>query len=216
MKRITWTTDMIATLTANYATTQTSALAAQLGIRVSQVYHKANRLDLKKSPEFLASEASGRLTNSHQRGKQTQFTKGQHAWNKGKKGLQLGGQETQFKKGTKPHNAVPVGAERINQGIRQRKISDTGYTPRDWKAIHAIVWEQHNGAIPAAHVVIFKDGNRDNITIENLELVTRGELMRRNSHHTRYPKEISEVIQLRGALTRRINNIEKQQRENHA
>lgn len=33
--------------------------------------------------------------------------------------------------------------------------------------------------------------------------------MRRNSYHTRYPKEIGLVIQLKGALQRQINKRER-------
>ncbi len=49
--------------------------------------------------------------------------------------------------------------------------------------------------------------------IENLELVARSELMRRNSYHTRYPKEIGRAIHLRGALVRRINRLERERED---
>jgi hypothetical protein len=43
------------------------------------------------------------------------------------------------------------------------------------------------------------------ITLGRLELISRAENMRRNSYHTRYPKEVAQLIQLRGALNRQIN-----------
>jgi hypothetical protein len=49
------------------------------------------------------------------------------------------------------------------------------------------------------------------ITPEKLELVTHAELMRRNSYHTRYPKDLGLVIQMRGALNRKINRLSKQE-----
>lgn len=42
------------------------------------------------------------------------------------------------------------------------------------------------------------------ITADRLELVTRAENMARNTLH-RYPKEVAQLIQLRGALNRKIN-----------
>lgn len=51
--------------------------------------------------------------------------------------------------------------------------------------------------------------HRDSITLDRLELVTRAENMRRNSRHTRYPPDLNAVMQLKGALTRKINNRSK-------
>jgi len=34
--------------------------------------------------------------------------------------------------------------------------------------------------------------------------------MRRNSYHTRYPKEVAQLIQLKGALNRKINRRSRQ------
>jgi hypothetical protein len=126
------------------------------------------------------------------------------------KGLHIGGEATQFKPGNKPHTWRPVGSERVtDDGIRQRKVTDTGCTPRDWKAIHVLMWEAENGPVPRGHIVVFKDRNRERLALENFELVTRQELMRRNSYHTRYPKEIARLIQLKGALQRQINKRER-------
>jgi hypothetical protein len=61
--------------------------------------------------------------------------------------------------------------------------------------------------------VVFHAGKRTNvgslITIDRVELITRSENMRRNSYLTRYPKEVADVIRLRGALNRKINNRSK-------
>lgn len=125
------------------------------------------------------------------------------------KGLQMGGEKTQFKKGNRPHTWVPVGSERITKdGIRQRKVSDTGHGPRDWRSVHSIVWEQHHGPIPAGHLVVFKDRDRTNIVIENLELITRGENARRNSIHN-LPPEIKGAIYAVTALKRGIKREQK-------
>src|SRR5690349_10069864 len=70
------------------------------------------------------------------------FEKGHVPANKGKKGISQGGVETQFRKGHKPHNYVPVGSERVNgYDYVDIKIAD----PNKWRGKHLIVWEQHNG-----------------------------------------------------------------------
>jgi hypothetical protein len=102
----------------------------------------------------------------------TQFQKGHTPFNKGKKGT--GGWEpTQFDKGHKPWNYKPVGTERINtDGYVEIKIAD----PKTWKGKHIILWEEANGSVPKGHVVIFADGNQQNVTLDNLLLISRREL----------------------------------------
>ncbi|MEW3732841.1 HNH endonuclease signature motif containing protein, partial [Pseudomonas aeruginosa] len=107
-------------------------------------------LGLKKSPEF-----SKKIRQDW--GSATRFKKGNTPWNCGMKGLPARGRapETQFKKGQKPHTWLPVGST------------------RDWKGIHILLWEEHFGPIPAGHCVCFKDNNKQNVVIDNLELITR-------------------------------------------
>ena len=112
------------------------------------------------------------------------FKKGHVPWNKGLKGVNFGGKETQFKPGHKPHNWVPVGSERVNaDGYIDVKVHD--YTGKDskknWKGKHIITWERHHGRkVPNGHAVIFGDGNRRNFDPENLILVSRAQLARMN------------------------------------
>ena len=112
------------------------------------------------------------------------WLKGHRPWNKGLKGVNFGGKETQFKPGHKPHNWVPVGSERVNaDGYIDVKVHD--YTGKDskknWKGKHIITWERHHGRkVPNGHAVIFGDGNRRNFDPENLILVSRAQLARMN------------------------------------
>ena len=102
---------------------------------------------------------------------------------------------------------LPVGSTRVSaDGYLQRKISDTGY-PRDWKSIHILLWEEHVGPIPTGHCVCFKDNNKQNVVIDNLELITRAERMRRNSIH-RYPPELKSAIRVISKLKRTIQEVE--------
>ena len=110
------------------------------------------------------------------------FEKGHKTWNKGMKGLDLAGEngkKTQFKKGQSPANYRPVGTERINgEGYIDVKISD----PNKWKAKHQIIYEKCFGKIPDNHVVVFADGDRLNLDIENLVLVSRSQLSQLNKY----------------------------------
>lgn len=209
--RTRWTRAQLARLRREYPRRRTAEVAPMVGHSLTSTYQKARLEGLRKSAAFLASAASGRLRPGDTRGLSGRFRKAQTPWNKGKHWVAGGRSKlTRFKKGNRPHTWRPIGTERVNaDGILQRKVTDSGYPPRDWRAVHAVMWEEAHGSIPPGHVVVFKDGNQKRIVLENLELVTRQELMRRNSYHTRYPKEIGLAIQLRGALMRQINRRER-------
>lgn len=113
------------------------------------------------------------------------FKKGQKSWNKERKGIRYS-PATEFKKGHKPANRLPIGTERLKRdGYVYVKIQD-GKLNKNWKQKHIILWEKHNGPLPKGHVVIFADGDRTNITIENLILVNRSELLTMNRHNLFY------------------------------
>ena len=104
------------------------------------------------------------------------FKPGQAAFNKGRKGVFLGGaaaEACQFKNGHTPWNYQPVGSERVNScGYVDLKVAD----PNKWKSKHAVIWEKHNGPAPRGQVVIFGDGNKRNFDLNNLILVLRVQL----------------------------------------
>lgn len=208
MKRRFWTEAEEAVMRARYANEPTAVIALELKRSDRSVYAKADLMGLSKSAEYLARPESGRLMPGSRRGSKTSFKKGNSPWNTGKQGWQAGGRskETQFKPGNRPRTWLPIGSERVvDGGVLQRKVTDTRYPPRDWVAIHKLVWVEANGPVPKGHIVVFKNGDRTDVRIENLECITRGENMRRNSYHTRYPKEVAQLIQLRGAVNRQIN-----------
>ena len=218
-KRMKWAPEMEAQLRKLYPHARTEDVAEMMGIRVPQVNSAAFRLRLRKSREYLASEQSTRLRPGCAPNAGT-FKPGHATWNKGMN-YAAGGRsiETQFKPGHLGGRAAvlwrPIGHERITKnGTLQRKVSDTGNTPRDYRSVHSIVWEAAHGPIPAGHVVIFKPGTATSIaaeiTLEKLELVSRAELMRRNSRHARYPPELNSLMFMKGVLTRKINERTKQ------
>jgi hypothetical protein len=208
-----WTTEEIKTLRRRYPDERTQDIATDLARNVTSVYSKAAALGLQKSEAFKDSEASGRAQPGKGVSIAGRFQRGHVPANKGKKAPATGrALETQFKPGSKPHNWVPTGSERILDGYLQRKMTDTGYPPRDWKFVHRLVWEQHNGPIPRGHVVVFRNGIRTDVRIENLELITRADLQRRNSVHN-IPEGLREVINLRRQIVRHVNMRKRRGKE---
>ena len=205
-----WSDDEIAWLVALYPDNPTRLVAEALGRRMPQVHGRANALGIKKSAAFLASPESGRISRGDNRSVAGRFQPGIVPWNKGVS-YTPGGRsaETHFKRGNRPHSWVPIGTVVIDPGgYLKRKVRDDatrGMSRANWEFLHTALWRQHHGPIPRGHAVVFRNGDKTDIRIDNLELVTRTELMHRNSYHTNYPPEIRQCIQLRSALNRKIN-----------
>lgn len=192
-----------------YPTTRASDIAERIGLSTKQVVYKAHKMGLRKPPEVIAAFSKQAMENPNHGGRKHQFHASQKPWNKGIHWV-AGGRsaETRFKPGNKPHGHHPVGHERTTKdGYLQRKITDTGVTRKDYVPVHHLVWKASGKEIPKGFALIFKDGNKHNIVIENLELISRPDLMRRNSVHN-LPKEVAELVQLRGAINRQINKRE--------
>ena len=182
-----------------YPHRSTKEVAFITGKSISQCYAKAFALQLHKTPEYLATEASGRLKKGNQA---TQFPKGNVPWNKGKKGIQIGGKETQFKKGHVPHN---------HRSLNQERIDEDGYTyikiqePGKWVLKHRHIYEQHYGKLEPHMIVTFRDKNISNFDIDNLEAITKVENMERN-RITKYPKPIQDTIKTLNKLWQEIKS----------
>lgn len=209
-----WSEEDIAWLVALYPDIRTDMVAEALGRRITQCYQMAATLGLRKSTAFLSSPDACRLRRrpgEQHVGAQYWFPRGHAPWNKGTH-FTAGGRsaETRFKKGNRPQTWKSIGSLRTSkEGYLQRKITDTGYPPRDWVSLHVLLWREHHGPVPAGHKLRFRNGDKTDIRLDNLELVTDAENMRRNSYHTNYPPEIRQAIQLRGALIRKINKRSK-------
>lgn len=221
-----WTADQIETLRLNYADFPTFLVAHVCGHTITSTYQKATKLGLKKSAAYLETEWACRLRRGENVGAEHRFTKGQTPPNKGlrRPGWAPGRmRETQFKKGRPAHesrNYKPIGSLRVtSDGLLERKVTDDpNLVPaRRWVGVHRLVWEEANGPIPPGHAVVFKPDRRTTdpglITVDALELVTRAELGRRNIHHNRYPKEVCQLIALKGALNRKINRRTRENEE---
>ena len=129
------------------------------------------------------------------------FQRGIEPHNKGKKvGSHPNSIATQFKKGGKPHNTLPVGSEVVRtDGYHQTKIAE----PDIWKLTHLLVWENTYGEIPEGMLVEFKDGNRDNTTLENLFMVSKAEHIEMNRKHNALRSQVPELTEI-GATVAKI------------
>lgn len=173
---------------------------------IGAIYNKAKELGIKKSKDVAA---------------RTQFKKGFTPWNKGvpkSTGIHQNSRKTQFKKGRLPQdhaNYRPIGSIRFckRDGLLYRKVSDDRSlsSNRGWEAVHRLVWIEAHGQIPPGHVVRFKKGQKtiieEEITLDKIECIPRRENMDRNSYWKTMPREVAELYQLKGAITRQINKI---------
>jgi len=207
MARKPWTQEEISVLIKDYQDTSTNELAERFGRTLKSVCTKAFDLGLRKSEEYMSGPNSPGWKPGNSLGRATQFKKGSIPHNKGKKGFDPGGRAraVQFQPGSKPHNWLPVGTERINDaGYLERKETDTGNPAKDWIGVHRLLWIEHHGPVPKDHYVVFRNGDKTDLRIENLEAITKREQLARNSVH-RFPEELAKLCQLKGALQRQIN-----------
>jgi len=200
-----WADAELDLLRRNYAVSKTEDVARALERRVDSVYRKAHSLGLRKSDAFFASGAAGRTDGI--KGTPTRFKKGDQPWNTGMKGLQIGGVATRFKPGERQGTAAdryqPIGTEKVRDGYLVRKMRDDGPMHKRWEFVHRLIWAQHFDPIPDGHVVTFRNGNALDIRLDNLELITRTELSRRNQRL--YPRELLAVMKLATRLRSKLN-----------
>lgn len=150
----------------------------------------------------------------------TRFKKGHPGYGKGKtvydrctpEGIEKM-RRTMFSKDTH-YTSKPIGTEVVApDGFVLVKVQDHGKKYERWRQKHRIVWEQRNGPIPKGFIVQFKDGNRQNCAIENLQLISRADQMKtKNSSHVRIPQELQGLWRARTMLNNEINKQLKQEK----
>jgi hypothetical protein len=195
----------------------TSVVAEIFRRSVGSINNQAFAAGLQKSPEGNGWLRKGEMSPGCER---AWFPKGHVPANKGlrRPGYSAGRmQETQFKKGCRTGKAAqnwkPIGTIcadgegylriKVREAVHGKEPFGFGNT-KVWPLYNRYLWELHKGPIPPKHIVIFKDGNRANCVIENLELLSMADNARRNSMWATMPRELAEVIQLAGALKRKI------------
>jgi hypothetical protein len=217
-RRHIWTPAEDKVLRARFPHEKTASVAKDLGLDTQQLFVRARRLGLSKTAKYLASPDACRLRRGEHVGKAFQFPKGHVPANKGlrRPGYAPGRMaSTQFKKGQAPHNGrLPIGAIRLNaDGYYEKKIASDRVGALNYRALHRILWEDANGPVPPGHVVAFKDGEKLNCVLENLELMTMADNARRNVMWRKMPKELASILALRAAVQRQINKRDPRAKE---
>ena len=216
-----WTPQDLQALCESYPDNSTKSVAAKLNRSIASTYGMAGKLGLCKSAAYLASDDAYILRSHPEIGAAGRFRPGNVPANKGIKqpGWAPGRMgETQFKPGCRTgaanRNWKPVGTILPDSdGYLRIKVREhwpgehSGFgNSLVWPFLQRHLWRQIYGPIPAGHAVTFIDGDRTNCNPDNLKLISRRELMARNSVHN-LPPELKQVIQLCGALKRKIRRI---------
>jgi hypothetical protein len=206
-----WSAAEESLLIARYPHESTATLARELRRTVLAVYGKVALLGLRKSAEYLASPDACRLRRGDEVGKAYRFKKGHTPANKGTRrpGCAPGRMaETQFRQGERSGRAArlykPIGSESVSKdGYVMRKVNGDLPFHRRWRFVHRLVWEEANGPVPKGHAIVFRNGDKRDTRLENLECISRKELMARNTVHN-LPKPLVETIRQLGSLNRQI------------
>lgn len=218
-----WTPAQIERLRALYSQHPTKAVAKATGHSMSSCFQMAKRHGLKKSPAYLGVMLRRVSTKLKESGRAHRFPKGHVPANKGlrRPGYSPGRmRETQFKKGQMSGAAqrkwVSIGTEVLDdEGYLKRKVSDdrSKASRFNWRYVHVLLWQAAHGPVPPGYALKFIDDDRGHVALNNLCLVSRADLARLNVMWNRYPRALCEVIQLRGALNRRINRRTKDEKQ---
>jgi hypothetical protein len=196
-----------------YPTTPTTEIATQLERSVNYVYRVANSIGVRKDPAVRDEQQKAFFKKLAESGKRHRFSKGHVPANKGlrRPGWSAGRmKETQFKKGQFSQNRREIGSERVSKdGYLYVKIADF-QANRNWKMKHVIVWEEANGPLPKGINIVFKDGDKRNFDLSNLEAISDAELMSRNTLHN-LPEPVRTMIHQVAGFRRKLNSYAKKQ-----
>lgn len=205
-----WSEDEVRILKELYPTTMDAAeIAERLHLKTHAVYNKAAQLGLHKPKESYILH--GKQMCNHPASIATRYQSGHNPLNKGKKMRpetyeKLRG--TMYQKGNIPANHREVGSERVNvDGYIEIKVAE----PSGWRLKQRYVWEQAYGKIPRGYNVQFKNHDTQDCRLENLYLISRADqLKNENSMFARYPKELQDVMRLKGVIKRKIRERNEQ------
>jgi hypothetical protein len=205
-----WTEEERRILKEMYPHHTAKEVAAVLGRNTSSVHNQARFLGVKPSRERL--QQAGRELAKTEKSAAARFKVGHIPAGKGKKVSQetyAKMRRTMFQKGHTPANHKEVGSERVSRdGYVEVKVAE----PNTWRHKHRVIWEQANGKIPKGCNIQFRNGDKTDIRLENLYIISRQEqLMTENCMRAKYPEELQQIIMLKAALKRKIKSINKKQ-----
>ncbi len=181
----------------NYLTITIGNLSKQLGRSYFGVRNAMKRMGLVLPQDILEARKS-----------MCWIKKGSISFNKGKKQTEYMSKEAiarsipfRFQKQHLPHNVKYDGYEHLTKdGYIEVRVALRKYVLK-----HKLIWEAANGKIPPKHCIWYKDGNKQNVTLDNLEMISQAENLRRNQESFRsLPPEIQEAQGLINKINRKI------------
>lgn len=198
-----WSAEEIEIITNLFADNYTADVCAILNRSYGSVTNQANLLNLRKSDNFKTAELQKQAERLKVVGARFKFKKGRQPSNKGikvSKEVYAQMEATMFKKGSVPANTKFDGYERISKdGYIEVRIRKGKFVRK-----HRLLYEKHHGKIEPGFIIVFKDGNKKNLAIENLKKISKKENIERNSIH-RLPDELKSVIKILNKLKTKIN-----------
>jgi hypothetical protein len=163
-------------LKTHYLTTNLNQMSIALGRGESYVKAALKRHHLVQPPELIRQFTLN-----------SRFKPGTAPANKGKKQSEYLSAEafertkaTRFKKGVKKQNELYDGAVRIRNKTG-RKYQFVRIAKNKWKMLQVVIWEKANGPVPKGYCVVFKNDNTLDCSLDNLNIISRQENMKRNS-----------------------------------
>ena len=160
-----WSNEDVVYLKQNYYLVDNRIIANKLNRSISALINKAYTLNLKKHAVFSGVNSGC-------------WKKGQESWSKGTKGL-LKPNKTSFTKGH-----IPANSHKIGTIVTRRDSSNRSYKYiKIYKGMvlyHRWFYEKYIGKINKGNIVVFKDGNCDNVVADNLLQITKAQNVCRN------------------------------------
>lgn len=155
--------------------------------------------------------------NAIKSGVNCQYKKGNDPYTKGKKWEEYMSPEALenakkclYPKGHVSENKLPLGTiTKTKDGYLLIKVKEKGGQWDRWALLHRVLWEQANGPIPPGMMITFLDGNKDNVSLENLALISLAEnaILRTKGYRSSNP-EITQA----GITTAKISIAIKKKR----
>lgn len=188
-------------LKQNYLIMPVKSLACAIGRSNTYTRHRLKKLGLIIPAEI-----------AKQRKASNQFKKGHVPQNKGRQmddDFKLKVSRTFYRTGHLPHNTKYDGYTSIRRDKSGKAYKYIRTELGVMRPLHRVVWETEKGVIPAGVCIAFRNGDTLDCRIENLELLSRQENMKRNNIHN-LPPELKETIIVLRTLKRKIKKYEKQ------
>ena len=198
-----------------YADMDNTDICEFLGIKRTDLISRACILGLKKSKKIMREVEKRRTRNFSAK---HQFKPGLVPWNKGMRGFDPVLGRGLYRPGNRSPQALPIGTTRVRGASKrdadarlylEKKIAE----PSKWIRVHRLVWEAANGSVKPGYIVVFKPGTHsvieEEITLDKLECITRIELAHRN-HPMSHSPELAALYQLKSAISRQVNRINKE------